>query len=153
VNKEVERKWRVLRAPESLGAGAALRQGYITEAGGTEVRLRAKGGGYKLTVKRGRGLSRTEVEVSLSQEQFEALWPLTDGQRIEKVRYNIPHGPYTIEFDVFSGALEGLLVAEVEFAGEEEARAYVAPDWFGEDLTGRQGWSNGDLARGGLPAE
>jgi len=153
MNKEVERKWRVLRAPEHLPAGDPLRQGYLTESSDTEVRLRAKSGGYRLTVKRGRGLSRTEVEVSLSEEQFEELWPLTEGQRIEKVRYCIPHGAFTIEFDVFSGSLAGLLVAEVEFTNVDEAKAYEAPAWFGVELTGRKGWSNGDLAREGQPAE
>ena len=39
----------------------------------------------------------------------------------------------------------------VGFPGEDEAHAYRPPGWFGEELTGVRGWSNGDLARDGRP--
>lgn len=148
---EIERKWFVSTPPEVAGNGTPLRQGYINEDGGTEVRLRAKGDRFLLTVKRGYGMTRTEVEIDLDEEQFEALWPLTAGRRVEKVRHKISHGPYTIELDIFSGSLAPLVVAEVEFSGEDAATSYSPPSWFDVELTGREGWSNGDLARNGLP--
>ncbi len=49
----------------------------------------------------------------------------------------IPHGGLEIELDVYAGALEGLLVAEVEFATEADAREFEPPEWFGDEVTGR----------------
>lgn len=149
---EIERKWRVSAVPDGLTGGKALRQGYLSTTPEGEVRLRDKAGKLRLTVKQGRGLTRAEVEVEVSPEQFESLWPLTAHARIEKTRFEVPHGPHTIEVDVFEGALAGLCVAEVEFADEATASAFQPPAWFGEDLTGRPGWSNADLAVQGVPA-
>ncbi len=48
-----------------------------------------------------------------------------DGILIKKTRYLIPlTDRLTIELDVFSDELEGLLLAEVEFETEEEAEAW-----------------------------
>lgn len=149
---EIERKWRVTEAPELRGPGAKLRQGYITSGeGATEVRVRDKNGKFKLTVKRGKGLTRAEVEIDIAKDQFDALWPLTEGARIEKRRYERAHGDRMIELDVFEGRLDGLMVAEVEFPSEESANRFEAPEWFGEELTGKKGWSNAELARSEAP--
>ncbi len=148
---EIERKWAVGTPPAVEGPGTPLRQGYVTSDGSTEVRLRDKGGRLLLTVKRGRGLKRSEVEIDLDAAQFDALWPLTAGRRIEKVRHKIPDGSLTIELDIFSGELAPLVLAEVEFPGEDEAHAYRPPAWFEGELTGLEGWSNSDLAQKGVP--
>ena len=41
-----------------------------------------------------------------------------------------------MEVDVYAGSLEGLVVAEVEFPSRDEAEAFVAPHWLGDELTG-----------------
>ncbi len=41
--------------------------------------------------------------------------------QIEKIRYHVPVGAHTWEVDVFAGDNEGLIVAEVELADEEES--------------------------------
>ena len=148
---EIERKWRVATLPEGLADGVALRQGYLATGASGEVRLRDKGGRLLLTVKRGSGLTRTEVEVDIAPEQFAALWPLTAGARVEKHRHALPCGELCIEVDVFEGDLAGLLLAEVEFSDEAAATSFTPPGWFGTELTGRPGWSNGELACSGLP--
>src|SRR6185437_12757190 len=98
------------------------------------------------TVKRGRGLDRGEVEVAISAEAFDALWPLTEGRRIEKTRYELPHGDATIEVDEFGGQLEGLLVAEVEFDSREASELFEGPDWLGREVTDDPAYSNRTLA-------
>jgi len=148
---EIERRWRVRAPPEGAPPGARLEQGYLNRDGTTTVRLRADGDQRLLTIKRGRGLRRVEVEVALDAAQFEALWPLTEGLRVAKTRHRIPHGGRVIELDVFSGALAPLIIAEVEFDSVAEAEAYRPPSWFDEELTGVPGWSNSALARAGLP--
>jgi adenylate cyclase len=107
-----------------------------------------------LTVKAGRGLSRTEVEVPISAEQAEALWPHTAGRRIDKIRHRVALGASTdlvAEVDLYAGELDGLCTVEVEFASAADAGAFVAPDWFGRDVTDEPGWTNAALARHGRP--
>ena len=54
---------------------------------------------------------------------------------------------YTIELDVFEGELAPLILAEVEFPSEEEANSFVAPEWFGEDVTYSNKYHNSNLSK------
>jgi CYTH domain-containing protein len=150
---EIERKFLVSDLPSVsvLGVGSALRQGYLAEEDGVEVRLRLADGKATLTVKAGRGRARTEVEAGLDLVQAEELWPHTEGRRIEKIRYKVPLGAVVAEVDVYGDVLAGLRVVEVEFPSEADADAFEPPAWFGRELTGADGWSNAALARHGLP--
>ena len=60
-------------------------------------------------------------------------------------------GGLVIELDVYTGDLEGLVVAEVEFDSEEAAEAFAPPEWFGEDVTDDVRYKNQRLARDGAP--
>ncbi len=153
---EIERKFliRSLPAPASLGKGDHLRQGYLVEEGDVTVRVRMTDAAAMLTVKAGDGLARTEVEVSVSREQAEALWPHTDGRRIDKRRHRVelPESSGLVaEVDVYAGALTGLYTVEVEFDTVAAAEAFSPPAWFGVELTGDSRWSNAALARNGRP--
>jgi len=151
---EIERKFVVDKLPDpgQLAAPASIDQGYLTASSdGTEVRLRRKGGRLCMTVKQGQGLSRLETEIALSGEQFEALWPHTEGRRVTKHRHEIPCGPHTIELDVFHGPLEGLLIAEVEFESIEQSEGFEPPAWFGEEVTEDARYQNRNLALHGRP--
>lgn len=152
---EVERKWLVEEPPaQALAvAGERIDQGYLAIAGdGTEVRLRRRAERCFLTVKSGGGLVRGEREVELSADQFELLWPATDGRRIEKLRRVLEGGGEAgIELDVFLGALAGLVVAEVEFVDADAAAAFAPPSWFGREVTGEPAYKNQRLAVDGLP--
>lgn len=148
---EIERKYLVRETPplDSL-PHFHLRQGYIA-TGDTEVRLRADGNRYMLTCKRGGGLVRLEEEIEISEQQFNALWSLTEGQRIEKTRYHIQHGEHLIELDVYKGALEPLVSAEVEFKSEADSACFEAPHYLGQDVTEDKRYKNKNLATKGLP--
>jgi adenylate cyclase len=114
--------------------------------------VRRRGGQAYLTVKSGGGRVRVEEEIEIDDGRFERLWPLTEGRRIEKTRYEIPaDGGLTIELDVYTGALDGLVTAEVEFGSEEAADAYEPPEWLGEDITEDLRYKNQRLAVDGLP--
>jgi CYTH domain-containing protein len=154
---EIERKWRVdaeaLPGGVLAGAGEEIEQGYLAiEPDGREVRMRRRAGRCTMSVKTGRGLAREEAEVELRADQFEALWVTTEGRRLEKVRRLVEVEGGTAEVDVYSGSLAGLVVAEVEFDDERAAERFVAPDWFGPELTGEVAYSNQRLAVDGLPA-
>jgi CYTH domain-containing protein len=153
---EIERKYLVARLPESAAMSdpVAIDQGYIViTSDGMEVRLRRKGKRFFQTVKSGSGLKRHESEIELSEQQFDALWPLTDGRRVEKKRHEIPYGSLTVELDIFCGELKGLIVAEVEFAREENSKAFTPPPWFGREVTGDPRYLNQTLAVKGRPLE
>ena len=105
-----------------------------------------------LTVKSGGGRVRVEEEIEIEPDRFERLWPLTEGLRIEKTRYEIDAGDgLVIELDVYTGDLAGLVVAEVEFASEEAADGYAPPGWLGPDVTEDVRYKNQRLARDGAP--
>jgi adenylate cyclase len=149
---EVERKFLVPHPPELEGTESdEIEQGYLAVGADGEVRLRRKGDQPLLTAKRGSGISRDEAEVELDREAFERLWPLTEGRRLHKRRHVIPHGDLKIEVDVYEGDLEGLVVAEIEFDSEEEARGFEPPDWIGEEVTGDERYLNETLASRGRP--
>ena len=152
---EIERKFLVPHFPEVLGDYAVTRvvQGYAAiEEGGTEVRLRSKDDRHHtLTIKTKGELVRGEHETHIDPEQFDTLWPATEGRRIVKDRYAIPYDGHTIELDAYGGSLAGLTVAEVEFGTIEEAEAFTPPEWFGEDVTALKALKNQSLAVHGVP--
>jgi CYTH domain-containing protein len=148
---EIERKFRIRDVPVGLGEGVRLRQAYLAVEGDVEVRVRDHGGTQVLGVKGGRGIERTEVEAEIDAVAFDSLWALAESRRIDKTRYRLPVGDHIAEVDVYAGALQGLVVAEVEFANRQDAEAFVAPAWFGEELTGDARWSNAALATHGPP--
>ena len=145
---EIERKYLIHKLPENLSQyeKKEIEQGYLC----TEpvVRIRRSNEKYTLTYK-GRGLlMREEYNLPLTQESFEHLRPKIDGILISKTRYLIPlTEQLTIELDVFSGELEGLLLAEVEFETEEDANRFVPPEWFGEDVTFSTEYHNSTLSQ------
>jgi CYTH domain-containing protein len=153
---EIERKFLVAEPPSDLSRwpSSAIEQGYLAVGGdGTEVRVRRRDGGAAvLTVKSSGGRRRVEEELDIEPERFERLWPLTEGRRIEKARYEIPADEgHVIELDVYAGDLEGLVVAEVEFDSDEEAEAYAPPPWFATEVTDDPRYKNQRLALEGAP--
>ena len=152
--QEIERKFLVREVPDALEEQPheAIRQGYLAMmADGSAVRIREKGDRFFQTLKRGTGLERAEVEIELTPDQFDTLWPLTEGRRVEKTRYEVPYGEYTIELDMYHGRLAPLVTAEVEFESKEASREFGPPDWFGEEVTSDERFSNLSLARYGRP--
>ena len=54
---------------------------------------------------------------------------------------------YTIELDIFHGALDGLIYAEVEFPTVEEAEQFTPPSWFLREVTKDGSYTNAALSR------
>ena len=51
-----------------------------------------------------------------------------------------------VNLDIFEGELAPLVLAEVEFTTEAEAKAFVPPEWFGEDVTYSNTYHNSVLS-------
>ncbi len=147
--REIERKFLLKRLPDGLAnyPHEEIEQGYLAIEPGVQVRLRKKGGVRCLTYKRGSKNSREEREVRLSAEQFDALWPATEGRRLSKIRYDVPDGKWIVEVDVYTGRHDGVVVAEVEFPDEKSCLEFVPPDWLGEEVIGRSRYSNVAMAQ------
>jgi len=145
---EIERKFLVTALPDGLGEGEAIDQGYLAIApDGVETRIRRRAGAATLTVKSGPAMTRVEEEIPLEAARFDALWPLTEGRRLEKVRHLIGlERGLTAELDVYGGVLAGLLTAEIEFPSEAAARDFSPPPWLGEEVTGDATYANQNLA-------
>lgn len=156
---EIERKWVVDDGvpPGVLDAAGVtasrLRQGYVALDGDVAVRVRvADEATARLTVKAGSGLARTEVEVPIGLVDAGQLLGHAGGRMIDKTRYAVPLPDRLIaEVDVYAGTLAGLVTVEVEFTSADDADAFVAPAWFGRDVTDDPAWSNAALALHGRP--
>jgi CYTH domain-containing protein/CHAD domain-containing protein len=151
---EIERKFLVEEMPRAESGQTVIEQGYLALDEGAEVRLRRAGGELLLTAKSGHGEVREEVEVAIEPHAFEALWPLTAGRRVRKVRHYVPlAAERRAEVDVYAGPLDGLRTAEIEFDSRAEADRFVPPAWLGAELTGDERYANRSLATVGLPVE
>ena len=150
MSAEIERKFLVKKLPPELirHKGKEIRQAYLCqEAHEYEIRIRAIDRDYYLTVKKGTGLIRQEVEISIPEKEFEYLWQMAGSQVITKTRYLCPYEGHVIELDIFSGKWSGLHLAEVEFPSEGESSLFVPPTWFGQEVTENPDYRNGNLAR------
>lgn len=93
-------------------------------------------------------MTREEYNLPLTKEAYEHLKPKTDGIFIEKTRYVIPiENHLNIELDIFHGAHEGLILAEVEFPDEDTANKYQPPAWFSEEVTFSSEYHNSSLSQ------
>ncbi len=154
---EIERKFKLNEFP-ALPETAWLDQyqGYL--ATDPEVRIRrtvnhtAQTESYILCIKSVGDLVRHEVETALTQAQFEELATMLDYPLIHKElhAYLLPDGHILECSRVDDGAFS---YAEVEFATEEEAKAWTPPDFLGREMTYERGfkmrcyWSDRSLAR------
>lgn len=111
-----------------------IEQGYLC----TEpvIRIRRDNDKYELTYKSKGLMTREEYNMPLTRDAYEHLISKVDGRLIQKKRYMIPlDDNLVIELDVFEGELAPLILAEVEFPSEKASNSFIAPDWFGEDVT------------------
>ena len=150
---EIERKFLVKFLPAEMQDGTPILQGYLAHDEHMEVRIRQYGNKQFLTVKEGTGLMRRETEVEISSDQFRALWPSTEGHRLEKIRSLVKYGSWHVEVDCYLGNLEPLIVAEVEFSSVEESESFEKPDFLGQEITEMEAYKNIALAIHGIPDE
>ena len=148
---EIERKFLIKQIPKDCTSFPCrqIEQAYLNTD--PVVRVRRDNEDYYLTYK-GKGLlSREEYNLPLNKEAYEHLLSKADGIILTKKRYMIPvpgNEHLTIELDVFEGHYNGLILAEVEFSTEEEAKAFNPPSWFGEDVTFSGEYHNRRLSKG-----
>ena len=148
MSREIERKFLVTGDFKQEACDSfRLVQGYISTDPDRTVRVRNKGEQGFLTIK-GRssldGLSRYEWEKEIPVSEAIELMSLCGAGVIDKTRYLVPYGGHIYEVDVFHGANEGLVLAEIELADEQEK--FEKPSWLGEEVTGDVRYYNSMLS-------
>lgn len=147
MGKEIERKFLVKGDGWRGAEGTMYRQGYLSTVKERTVRVRVAGDAGYLTVKGlSEGATRTEFEYEIPLRDAEAMLDhLCERPLIEKRRHKIDYAGVTWEVDVFFGANEGLVLAEVELESEEQT--VDCPPWVGQEVTDDPRYFNANLVQ------
>jgi CYTH domain-containing protein len=162
---EIERKFLLLGTP----GGAQLQEAGARSSSIEQTYLAAADPGVVERVRRRRDADRTihvwtekrfvtagvnvEHERDLTAGEYEELLRRADpaSATVSKTRHVFEHAGRTLELDVFHGALEGLVVCEVELDAPDAD--VQLPPWLGpvREVTEDRRYGNAALARAGAP--
>jgi adenylate cyclase len=141
---EIERKFLVT-GDFPRDESTEITQGYLSLDPLRTIRVRAESGKAMLNIKgKTVGITRAEFEYSIPLDEAETLLKLSLETIIEKTRYRVRQNFHTWEIDVFKGANEGLIVAEIEL--QSEAEEFEKPEWLGEEVSTDPRYTNARLA-------
>lgn len=123
-------------------------QGYLSSVPRRIVRIRVKDDKGFITIKgqtNATGVARFEWEKEIPVDEALALLNLAEPGSINKTRYLIKNtdGKHVWEVDEFHGDNEGLVIAEIELAAEDET--FDKPVWLGQEVTGDPRYYNSML--------
>ena len=136
---EIERKFLVTNDEWKQLAvrSVKLRDGLIAAYKDRKVRVRIAGDDVATVAVKG-------PRIGIAQAEFEYEIPISDAERmlsticrddtLEKERFFVEDAGETWHVDVYSGILEGAVIAEVELKHESEQP--ILPRWIGKEVTG-----------------
>lgn len=146
---EIERKFLVRTGDWQAGVVefGRIRQGYLNQAGGTTVRVRRCDQTATLAIKTFRdALARIELEYDIPTDHADYLLrAVCDRAPVEKIRHQVVEYGVTWVVDVYHGANDGLITAEIELARPDDS--FILPDWIGPEVTNDPRYSNSRLFR------
>lgn len=147
--QEIERKFLVKGDFKSFSTKATrITQGYLSSVPERIVRVRIKGDKGFITIKgksNASGINRYEWEKEIPVSEIEELLKICEPGVIDKRRFLVKVGAHTYEVDEFYGENQGLVVAEIELAAEEEE--FEKPLWLGEEVSGDVRYYNSMLIK------
>lgn len=152
---EIEKKFLVGKFPTNeinnkeltIITRKRITQNYLA-VGNEEVRIRKmevvnkkeENTEFLLTIKKGKGLVRTEDEFNISEQTYNQLLYKTP---LIKERYKLLDGKYVYDLDVYSDF--DFVTVEVEFENENSANSFKAPNWFSDEVTDNSFYKNQNL--------
>lgn len=145
---EIEKKFLVdLSKLGELPEGKEIQQGYFETSEKAVVRARVKGDKGYLTIKgETHGATRSEFEYEIPvKDAKEMIADLCQQPVVSKVRYEIPYAGHVWELDLFKGVNEGLVVAEIELASENQP--FEKPEWVAKEVTEDPRYYNSNLIK------
>lgn len=158
MNLEIERKFFVPHYPSrqlemgelTLAGRKMIEQTYLALTESEEIRVRrltnpeTGKASFTHTFKRGHGLCREEAEYSISEEIYQQLLQGSGRVPLVKTRTRVTDAAGR-EYDIDEYHQFNLMTVEAEFSSEAEALAFVAPDWFGEEVGSGEEYRNKSL--------
>jgi adenylate cyclase len=131
---------------EHVSHSVDYRQGYLTSAANSSIRVRVSDDHAWLNIKSATiGTHRFEYEYEIPlSDAHELLDNLCSKPLIEKTRHFVNDNEHVWEIDEFRGANEGLIVAEIELA--EIGQDFSKPSWIGKEVTDDLRFYNNNLA-------
>jgi CYTH domain-containing protein len=149
---EIEKKFLLKHIPQTLqwASSKTIHQTYLA-TGDEELRIRKtvkdEKEFYTMTIKRGTGLVREEIENDISSSTYEQLLSSTGRKPLIKTRKVTIISSHSMEYEVEVDFYEelNLIVAEIEFTTEAAANLFIKPDWFDEDVTDDKSYKNQNL--------
>lgn len=143
--KEIERKFIIEDLPSLMTLDILevqqIYQVYLA-IGKEQVRarqlIRNNDINYTLTIKRGHGLLRDEIEAIITKETYQQL--CRNKTQLIKTRSVILINGIKTYIDQYYQ--HKLIIAEVEFPNEYEAKQFQPPEWFGREVTGEFEYEN-----------
>jgi CYTH domain-containing protein len=136
---EIERKFLVTNDEwrQLVVRSVRLRDGLIAAYKDRKVRLRIAGDELATVAIKG-------PRIGIAQAEFEYEIPIADAERmlstvcqddtLEKERFFVGDAGGTWHVDVYSGILEGIVIAEIEL--KHESQELILPRWVGKEVTG-----------------
>ena len=147
---EIERKWLIDGFPPlPCQRESVVQQAYLSFHPAVRIRKNpASSAPYTLTIKSAGTLTRTEVELPLTESQYNALLPIAAaGATKRHCCYALPGGLVLECSLVDEGAPTSFYYAEVEFESEAAARAFVPPPYLGREVTEDPGFTMAEYCR------
>jgi CYTH domain-containing protein len=132
---------------------------YVT---GTRLRLREArpidGGVPMLRLTRKADIdrhTRLVTSIYLLEQEFAVLAASLPGGRIKKLRHKLKRlvPGIALLVDEFQGQLDGLVVAEADFATPELLAAFAIPDFADREVTDDPRFTGGHLVKHGIPED
>ncbi|MGD8558208.1 MAG: CYTH domain-containing protein [Gammaproteobacteria bacterium] len=134
---EIERKFLVINDDwrEHVTKQQPMVQAYFAGSDKASIRVRISGESANINIKSATlDVYRKEYEFSIPvQDARELVADLCEQPVIEKTRYCVPYADHVWEVDVFSGANDGLIVAEIELQDANEP--FAKPSWIGKEVS------------------
>lgn len=145
--REIERKFLVTSLDFKAQAVQVyhIEQAYLSVR--PTIRLRVRDEEAFITIKgasRVGGFARDEWEYPIPMAEAREMMSLKQGKAIIKDRYIVPYQGHRWEVDIFAGEYEGLILAELELASEDEV--FEIPHWLGQEVTGDTRYYNAAMA-------
>ena len=153
--KEIERVWVIDRLPNlkqfKIESVHKLVHNYVLIDGAGELRcskIQINGAGviYKMAIKSGNGMVRTEIEKKLTPEEYNSLKKVSKAS-LSKTVIDIGFAGISI----YSGNAKGLITVEVEFPNIRSAKQFIPPKWFGKEVTDDVRYRAKSIAFNGIP--
>lgn len=143
---EIERKFLVTDDSwkQSVSARYDIVQAFLSKDPERTVRVRIKGEESFITIKgkppADKPLDTPEFEYAIPVSEARALLTLCLPGTIDKTRHIVNHEGNKWEVDVFHGANEGLVMAELELRSADET--FDKPEWLGQEVTADHRYKN-----------